>query len=574
VYIADLPFGRQAEASALAAELLADYSSVASPVSSANASGVYNTTPAEVDENSRAIGQNAQYGIKLAFGGSTTDGNPKRKLVVTSGIHAAGEQTCWPAFEAMVRWILDDASSEAVAFRSNWDCYLYWNITPNGIKGGHRRHNFRSSVDPNRDFVNANLAEISALKSAIVADTGGAIDAFWDWHSYRSETNPFIVYFEHDDAVRSEFITQGTTVFGGAPSIYPGIGPSGSAGWAQGNLGAKLAVTAEVPQSGSSAVTFFRTIGQNWAKTLQAVDAEGVFATTITASGAVQGQVVGNVTLTQGYEIAVSGLSQGQGTGSAVLTQAHEITPSPIGQVHAVGQSAITQGHEIAPASVEQVQAIGVTQLTQAHLIVPASLGQAQAIAMTALIQAHVLGPEAVSHVQSLSSPSLTAAGDLVINALSQATGLGAVELVQANILTVDALEQGHALASVNVSQAGELLAAGLAQTQGLAASTLIQAHQVAVSNLAQAQTVEQVSLVLADLLDIDDLFQGQTADQATLTQAHILSAEDLTQTQLLQAVNFGGLVVGSLKGEIRIYALIDGALTIEPALKGNITIH
>lgn len=567
---------------------LSSYASeLPSAVAFGGADNVFNTvTLTSGANNSAAPTTLNQYGIKLDDTSSQPAGSfDKLNVIILLAQHSSEDQGHFAAWETVLLY-LNGVGTVADWFRQHCRLYVY-DPNPAGRYYGAERWTQEQAgdEDPNRAWDDTGSEQINAVVAAITADVPRT-DILWDFHGdYRLHGNGF----SEELGIFQTYTIEGTwrtrvnTLLSPVSVRDLGAIATGSAQrYGNDTLSAQLSQTLEYPialDNYPAAENAYKSVSTAYVEAVKEMVAAAELtltstSTTITASGAVQGQVVGNVTLTQGYELAVSGLIQGQGTGAATLTQAHELTPNSVEQGHAVGQTAITQGHEIAPASVEQVQAIGVTELTQAHLIVPASLGQAQAIAMTTLIQAHVLGPEAVSHVQSLSSPSLTAAGDLVINSLSQATGLGAVELVQANILTVDALEQGHALASVNVSQAGELLAAGLAQTQGLAASTLIQAHQVAVSNLAQAQTVEQVSLALADLLDIDDLFQGQTADQATLTQAHILSVSDLTQAQLLQAVNFGGLVVGSLKGEIRIYALIDGALTIEPALKGNITIH
>lgn len=275
VYIATHPMGYQAQADALAAELLTDYSAVASPAESADSAGVFFTSPAETDDLSRAIGGNAMYAIKLAWGGGTTDGARKRKLVMLAGIHAAGEHTSWVSFVAAVRWMLDDASASAVAMRANWDVWLYFNVTPNGIKGGHRRHNFRSSTDPNRNFVTRSLAEVAAVTAAAESDTGGA-DAMFSWHGHSTQTNSFIPGTKSGDPDTEAFITLGKTIFDSHTNYYNTIAGADFT-WGYDVLGAKVSFASEVPQRGDNSLARYQSIGQNWIKTLQLADAAGIF---------------------------------------------------------------------------------------------------------------------------------------------------------------------------------------------------------------------------------------------------------------------------------------------------------
>src|SRR5690606_17748593 len=130
VHIASTPQGGIAAATALAAHLLSDRSAVASPAASADASGVFNVSPAEVDETGRPIGEQPMYAIRLAWPDPTTDGGPKRQLVCLAHIHAAGEATSWMPFRFWLDWLLDSESEEAAALRANWDVHLYFACTP------------------------------------------------------------------------------------------------------------------------------------------------------------------------------------------------------------------------------------------------------------------------------------------------------------------------------------------------------------------------------------------------------------------------------------------------------------
>lgn len=285
VYVMDRPIGRQADAVTLASDLLTNYASVVTPSASANASGVFATSPAETDDLGRQVGSNPMYALKFAWGGSTTDGGPKRKLVVFAGIHSAGENASFIPFRRFLYWALNDSSQAAQNLRANWDIYAYFNLTPNGIKGGHRRWNFRSSQDPNRDFKLSGasvLAEITSARTVSTADVG-TCDAFFSWHGYSTQTTAFIPGKNDQNSPTASsavatFISIGEGIFGASALAYDSDGLANTdAWWAEAVLGAKAAFHAEIPQRGTSTLAYYETIGENWAKTLEATDAQGVF---------------------------------------------------------------------------------------------------------------------------------------------------------------------------------------------------------------------------------------------------------------------------------------------------------
>ncbi|MDX1538814.1 fibronectin type III domain-containing protein [Arsukibacterium sp.] len=279
VYIVTNPLGQQAAAAPYAASLLADYPGIVSPTGSADSGGVYFTSPAEVDENGRQCGGHDMFALKFEFGGSTTDGGPKRKALITYGQHAMGEAQAWWAFKSFVDYILDSTDAEAVRDRANFDYYVYFNISPNGIFSGHRRHNPSRSTDPNRDWVTTPvLAEIAATKNAIVADTAGAVDVVFDWHGASSRSDNFLVYAPIQ-ANTARFIELGEIVFG-STGIYDESDQDGTlAKWALINLGATFTTAAETHGRGDTSLSNYQNIGVNWAKTLAAADADGMFYT-------------------------------------------------------------------------------------------------------------------------------------------------------------------------------------------------------------------------------------------------------------------------------------------------------
>lgn len=282
VYVSSHPIGRQADAAAFAAELLAGYSSVVQPAESADANGVYSTSPSETDDLSREAGLHPQYALSLTWPGPTTDSEPKRTLVLHAGIHAAGENQSWWPFTFFVRWLLDDPSQAAQDFRANWDVLLYFALSPNAIWSGYRRVNPSRATDPNRTFVltgSSSIAEITAFRAAVESDTGGTCDAFIGWHGHNTETGIFIPTKDPDstDPLIAAVIAQGEPIFGVAATNYESSATNTDRWWGREKLGATLSTNAEIGTLGTTDIAVYQHIGESWAKTLQAVDALGLF---------------------------------------------------------------------------------------------------------------------------------------------------------------------------------------------------------------------------------------------------------------------------------------------------------
>jgi hypothetical protein len=279
IYVMTHAMGAQGQAPLLAQHLLNDYSSIAAPTSSADVNGVYLTSPAEVDENGRQIGGHDCYAIKLTFPGPTTDGGPKRKLVQTAGQHVAGEASSWVAFYSGLKYLLDSPNADAVRNRANFDVYLYFNICPNGLFGGHGRHNFRSSVDMNRDWINQSLIETETVAAAILADTGGSADVCFDWHCYRdADDDDKFIMLTPDTPNARRFGELGEPIFGMPykPDEWSDIVGSFN-NWAYSSLGVAFTSACECPQRGDTSSANYEQIGVNWTKTLAAADADGMF---------------------------------------------------------------------------------------------------------------------------------------------------------------------------------------------------------------------------------------------------------------------------------------------------------
>lgn len=317
VYIASNPMGRVQDAASLIENLLTNNSAIATPTASADSSGVYAISPSEIDDAGRSVGGNNQYSIKLAWGGATTDGQRKRKLVMINGIHAAGESQSWNGFKYAIDWMVNSASAEAVSFRANWDVYVYCLLNPNGVKGGNYRTTFRNSTDPNRDWRltgNSVLQEITNIRAAIETDTGTNADMLLSWHGDVYNNVDYACGTDPDDAVPGTrtaatqiLFDEGATLFGQAVDIQTSGTYNTEAWWGKAKLGCKVSLDLEIVNTSYTTLSWYQSLAEKWFKAIVATDATGVFL----ESGSLSADALISVSITAELQAGSSGLNAG-----------------------------------------------------------------------------------------------------------------------------------------------------------------------------------------------------------------------------------------------------------------------
>ena len=471
VYVASHPLGQQAHAAPFAAYLLATYPTVAAPTPSADASGICNTTPAESDDLSRAVGANAQYAIKLAWPGPTTDGEPKRKLVVLAGMHAAGEAHSWLGFTSAVQWMLSDSSAEAAAFRSNWDVLLYFNVTANGLRGGNARWNFRSSQDPNRDWKlsgSSTLAEITALRAAIESDTGGAANVLYSFHGAADKASRFNIYVMAPDIdagtrrpIMQAFMTLGTSIFGVANANTPYAETSTEFWWGYAKLGCALSFPVELQALGESSQAEAEFVGRAWMQTLQALDAAEWFAgAALAAAPAISVQAGG--ALTTATQIVSAAIIATTATGT--LSTGVQLDAAAASAALAAGALTV-QLRLRADALAAAVAAAGLTAALR--LAASAQAGAQASGDLTAAGEGAALAGNAAA--AALATGSITiqirVAGAALASAIAQGVLAGSAATLQADAIAA-------ALATGDMETAVRLAASALASSASTGALT------------------------------------------------------------------------------------------------------
>lgn len=450
VYIASSPMGRQADAVLLRDELLTNYPGIAAPAASADpVTAIYATTPAETDDLGRAVGANPQYAIKLDWGGTTSDGARKRKLVMFAGMHAAGEHHSWYPFKAALAWMLDSAAPEAAAFRANWHVWLYWNVTPNSLKGGSSRVPFRTSTDPNRVFVlsgPSSLAEITNLRAAVESDMSGSADAMLTWHGSARSSIRFIATLMGDEwsaSTRSPivqaFLDEGTARMGPTEHIdYSGITGS-DFWWAHEKLGAKIYFPVEHQYRGNTSLEEATLTGEAWIQTLQAVDAQNLFLPPIELAGASLVTTTATGSLTTG--IALAGSASSMTLAGGVLTAQIRLQGSAL--AGAIAAAGLTSAIQL--AAIAQAGASATGDLTVGNTVDLAGNAQAAALATGSITTIIRLSAQAVAAV--VGAGTLTAPG-----APSQLSADATVLAIAAGGLTTGIALRGAAASVVQAS--------------------------------------------------------------------------------------------------------------------------
>lgn len=325
VYIADHPVFRKADFDLLAAEMAADPTGLVHLSASASAGGVIGTTPSENDDLGRAVGANSIYGFRLEDESTTTtDGNPRRELVVTCGIHPGEVIDGW-YLRGIVDYFLNDVSATGVAFRRNWRVLAYFSLTPNGRKGGHWRTNFRNSEDPNRDWGGTSawsLYENATVRDAIIADAVSH-DVHLDLHSGSSSDVVTRIFYRNDipsalySAFKSAFDARDTSsLLMQASTADNTVGE-----WAKGR-GAKLVIISEPGSRTSATVERYGQIATNYIGAVADLDAAGWFAAPeieLSATAASASTITGSLSTSIRLSGAAASLSLADGDLSTAI---------------------------------------------------------------------------------------------------------------------------------------------------------------------------------------------------------------------------------------------------------------
>lgn len=214
--------------------------------------------------------------VRLDVIGTSTQGRPLRRLTIGEGkegqILVIGRQHppevagAW-ALEGFVRQ-LTTQTPLAESFRQRFRVQVVALVNPDGVEGGHWRHN-AGGVDLNRDWFSFNQPETRAVRDAFLQSVGSPAEALFglDFHSTWSD-----VFYTLDStvAVRSPLLTERwiQQIEESIPGFTPRVEPS--------NLESPIFKSWFVRQFGAPAVTYEMGdgVGEQRAENIGAIAAE------------------------------------------------------------------------------------------------------------------------------------------------------------------------------------------------------------------------------------------------------------------------------------------------------------
>ncbi|MEM1099204.1 MAG: M14 family zinc carboxypeptidase [Planctomycetota bacterium] len=154
----------------------------------ANAAGIIGFSPGGTDDLGRTISPQNIYAYRITNPATDSPTEPKRKVVITTGMHA-GETLGTHTFAGLVDWLISD-DPRAAELRDIAEFFAYPTMNPDGRLAGNNRATVQNpDRDPN-GFWNPALwvphQDIAVNGQAMiddVASTPGTVDAFIDFHS-------------------------------------------------------------------------------------------------------------------------------------------------------------------------------------------------------------------------------------------------------------------------------------------------------------------------------------------------------------------------------------------------------
>jgi len=156
-----------------------------SPTVSANSSLVIGQSPGGIDDLGRVVAPRDMYGFKIT---DSTVTNSKTKIVLNGGVHP-NETLGNHALEGLLDFLVSD-DLEAAILREHAEFFIYPMANPDGRFAGYNRSTVEFvNFDANRHWEPlANppydgQSDIQLVGDAMIADTGGDVDFFIDFHS-------------------------------------------------------------------------------------------------------------------------------------------------------------------------------------------------------------------------------------------------------------------------------------------------------------------------------------------------------------------------------------------------------
>jgi hypothetical protein len=332
---------------------------------SGGASYQFETRSAAVDHLGTTISAQPLYSFKVSSGaGNAPDGNPKRKLVMIAGTHAAediGNYTLKGAVEFLV-----SADPLAVSVRAWFDAFVYPVIASAGRAGGAQRGDFQAgsmSADVNRAWDDTPVLEaVTKHKAAVLADVGATIDVFIDFHGDNNITGDYD-FFEGvaGDPYGAKWDAAIDTHQ--ATSINYDSSTDWTTSWAKNVKSSPFSITAESGYAGEWTPAGKEPFGAAHIKAIGTLIAQGEWGT-VPLVAAASSTASAAATLTTGIPLA--GAAVGISTAAGDLTAQVSLSGDALAQATAAANLTAGAGGLSGDAAAQSAAAASLT--TDIHL--------------------------------------------------------------------------------------------------------------------------------------------------------------------------------------------------------------
>lgn len=250
------------------AEVLA--SPWAMPTVSGDAIGVIGETPLNFDDLGRLVPKRDVYAYRIT-NPATDSTSPKRKIVISTGMHA-GEVLGTHTFEAMVDWFISD-DARAARLRDDVEIFAYPTMNSAGRFAGNNRGTVENpTVEPNGQWNPSLWFDDQVIKvngEAMIADVqstpGTIVDAYIDFHSTIPTGLDDFGFIEIDQGDNlADFWVE-------FRNLQPNVDETDStstnwtaANFAEAFLNAEVDITFETEFGNNRPLSYYETLGENF----------------------------------------------------------------------------------------------------------------------------------------------------------------------------------------------------------------------------------------------------------------------------------------------------------------------
>ncbi|MEM9353290.1 MAG: M14-type cytosolic carboxypeptidase [Planctomycetota bacterium] len=242
----------------------------AMPTVSGDANGVIGESPLNFDDLGRLVPKRDAFAYRIT-NPATDSASPKRKIVISTGMHA-GEVLGTHTFEAMVNWLISD-DARAARLRDDVEIFAYPTMNSAGRFAGNNRGTVENpTVEPNgqwNPFLWVDDQIIKVNGEAMIADVqstpGTVVDAYIDFHSTIPTGLDDFGFIEIDQGDNlADFWVE-------FRNLQPNVDETDStstnwtaANFAEAFLGAEVDITFETEFGNNRPLSYYQTLGENF----------------------------------------------------------------------------------------------------------------------------------------------------------------------------------------------------------------------------------------------------------------------------------------------------------------------